>query len=225
MNFKAIWLLIYSALFAALLYLVQKKFRGREMVVSSMMINAVVLLAFITAGLLTLSELRSAFLQQDMAEYYNRGYGHIFIRYLAVISMLPLLWFNRTLAQQGNFNDDIRKAEILFFHFIVLALLSSELIHWLDMARVENTLKLSLSILWGAYALFLIVIGLSRDQKYIRLAGIILFAATLLKLFAYDMADMSTILKTVVMIILGALLLTASFIYNKFKRSAGNETQ
>jgi uncharacterized membrane protein len=46
-----------------------------------------------------------------------------------------------------------------------------------------------------------------------------------LKLFAYDMSDMSTILKTVVMIILGALLLTASFIYNKYKRSAANETQ
>jgi hypothetical protein len=35
---------------------------------------------------------------------------------------------------------------------------------------------------------------------------------------------MTAILKTVVMIILGVLLLTASFIYNKYKRSTGNET-
>lgn len=39
------------------------------------------------------------------------------------------------------------------------------------------------------------------------------------------MADMSTILKTIVMMILGALLLIASFIYNKYKRSAGNEAR
>jgi len=101
---------------------------------------------------------------------------------------------------------------------IVLILLSSELIHWLDMVRVENTFKLSLSILWGCYALLLIVYGLSRDIRHIRLAGIVLFAVTLLKLFAYDMEDMSTILKTIVMVILGTLLLTASFIYNKYKR-------
>ncbi len=37
------------------------------------------------------------------------------------------------------------------------------------------------------------------------------------------MEDMSAILKTVVMIVLGALLLIASFIYNRYKRSAGNE--
>jgi uncharacterized membrane protein len=88
------------------------------------------------------------------------------------------------------------------------------------MMRVENTFKLSLSILWGCYALLLIVYGLSRDIRHIRLAGIFLFAVTLLKLFAYDMGDMSTILKTIVMVILGALLLTASFIYNKYKRPA-----
>ena len=110
------------------------------------------------------------------------------------------------------------------FHFIILFLLSSELVHWLEMAEVENTFKLSLSILWGCYGLFLVVSGLSRDMKHIRVAGIVVFAVTLFKLFAYDMSDMSTILKTVVMVTLGVLLLTASFIYNKYKRSTGDET-
>jgi hypothetical protein len=36
---------------------------------------------------------------------------------------------------------------------------------------------------------------------------------------------MNTIAKTIVMIILGVLLLTASFLYNKYKRSTGNEVQ
>ena len=119
---------------------------------------------------------------------------------------------------------DSRQAAGLFFHVVVLVLISSELIHWLEMARVENSYRLALSVLWGAYALFLIVIGLSRDEKHIRVGAIVLFAVTLIKLFVYDLEEMSTILKTVVMIILGVLLLTASFVYNKYKHSARNET-
>ncbi|MGC1243815.1 MAG: DUF2339 domain-containing protein [Chryseosolibacter sp.] len=225
MHFKGLWLLIYSALFASALCLLQMKYRTGLLAIACIVMNVLVLFTFITAGLLDLSALRANFLEQDLANHYERGFGHILIRYLSMLAMLPLLWFNRRLARQQALKYDLVKTESIFFHFVVLALLSSELIHWLDMARVENSFKLSLSILWGAYALFLIVLGLSRDQKHIRLAAFVLFAATLLKLFVYDMSDMSTILKTVVMIILGALLLTASFIYNKYKRSAGNETQ
>lgn len=224
-HFKGIWLIIYSAIFAAVLCLFQMKYRTALLAGACVVLNVVVLFIFITAGLLDLSALRSNYLRQDLAEYYDRGIGHILIRYVSILAMLPLLWLNRKLAREHSLRYDMLRPETLFFHFVVLALLSSELIHWLDMMRVENSFKLSLSILWGAYALFLIVIGLSRDQRHIRLAAIVLFAVTLLKLFAYDMSDMSTILKTVVMIVLGALLLTASFIYNKYKRSAGNETQ
>ena len=224
LNFKGICLTIYSAIFASLLYLLQLKLRTYLLASACLAVNVVVLFIFITAGLLDLSALRSAFLDQDLASFYQRGYSHVFIRYIAMGAMLPLLWINWRLSRKEFFKDNTRKAENLSFHFVVLVLLSSELIHWLDMARVENSFKLSLSILWGAYALFLIVVGLSRDLKHIRLGAIVLFAVTLIKLFVYDMADMSTILKTVVMIILGALLLTASFIYNKYKRSTGNET-
>ena len=223
-NFKTLWLIIYSALFALALSTLQRKVKSRMLGFASIAINSLVLSMFITVGLLDLSALRSSFLSQHLAEYYPRDSGHLFIRYISILAMVPVLWMNARVAQMPLFPDSIRKGENLFFHFIILVLLSSELIHWLDMERVENSIKLSLSILWGAYALFLIVLGLAREQKHIRLGAIILFTATLLKLFAYDMADMSTILKTIVMIILGALLLTASFIYNKYKRSAGHET-
>ncbi|MEX1241156.1 MAG: DUF2339 domain-containing protein [Cyclobacteriaceae bacterium] len=225
LNFKVVWLIIYSAIFAGFFFLVQWKFPKPLFAFACVAMNSLVLFTFITAGLLALSDLRSAFLEQELVEYYSRNGWHVLIRYVAILAMAPLLWYNWKLVRQEYFKAEARMMEDLFFHFAVLALLSSELIHWLDMARVENTFKLSLSILWGTYALFLIVLGLARDQKHIRLAAIILFAVTLLKLFAYDMSDMSTILKTIVMIILGALLLTASFIYNKYKRSAANETQ
>lgn len=225
LHFKDVWLIIYSALFAAGVCLVQSKWRTYETACGSLAINVAVLISFIIFGLPDISELRAIFVDQEAANYYARGAGYVLVRYIAILSIVPLLWFNRRIAGQQFFNDAVRRIENLFFHMVVLVVLSSELIHWLDMARVENTYRLALTILWGTYALFLIVFGLSRDVKHIRLGAIVLFAVTLLKLFVYDMADMSTILKTIVMMILGALLLIASFIYNKYKRSEGNEAR
>jgi uncharacterized membrane protein len=220
LSFKNIWLILYSSFFAMALSAVQFKLKSQLLQIACVAVNSIVLVALITVGLLELTELRSSFLTQHLSQYFQRDYVHLWIRYLAIALTLPLLWLNTRLLRREAADTTSRIAENLFFHFVILVLLSSELIHWLDIARVENTFKLSLSILWGSYALFLIVLGLSRNQKPVRVGAIVLFTATLLKLFAYDMADMSTILKTVVMIILGTLLLTASFIYNKHKRSA-----
>lgn len=223
LNFKTIWLTIFSALFATALFMVQTKWRTRSTAFACLAINGLVLLFFMTSVLVAFSELRQSYLTQNLASYYDRGAGHLIIRYVGILAMTPLLLFNRRLTRQQFFNNDARKAEHLFLHVVIVVFLSSELIHWLELARVENSFRLSLSILWGVYALILIVFGLSRDLRHIRVGGMVLFAITLVKLFAYDLAGMSTILKTVVMIILGVLLLTASFIYNKYNRSAGNE--
>jgi uncharacterized membrane protein len=179
--------------------------------------------AFITTGLIALASLRFDYLAQESAELYVRGSGFIALRYLGLLAILPLLYLSSKMMRLEYFNRNGRNGQSVALHFVVLVLLSSELIHWFEMARVENSFKLSLSILWGAYALFLVVLGVSRDAKHLRLAAIVLFGAALLKLFVYDMEDMSTILKTVVMIVLGVLLLTASFVYNKYKRSTRNE--
>jgi uncharacterized membrane protein len=225
LSFKNIWLILYSSFFAIALSVIQFNVKHSLLQIACGVVNSMVLFVFITAGLPELTELRTSFLAQNLSQYYQRDSLHLFIRYFAILGVLPLLWFNTRLLMPQMPGTPFRIAGDLFFHLVVLVLLSSELIHWLDIARVGDSFKLSLSILWGAYALFLIVLGLSRNQKHIRLGAIVLFTATLLKLFAYDMADMSTILKTVVMIILGALLLTASFIYNKYKRSAEQETR
>jgi hypothetical protein len=188
-------------------------------------INALVILSFLTAGLFELASLRSTFLNDAANKYYIRDIGHILIRYAGIILIVPLMIINYRFMRNELFNDTMRQAERVLFHTAVLVLLSSELVHWLDMGRIENSFKLSLSILWGAYALFLIILGLWKDLKYIRITAIVLFAVTLIKLFVYDMEDMSTIAKTIVMMILGILMLTASFLYNKYKRSTGNEIQ
>lgn len=105
----------------------------------------------------------------------------------------------------------------LVFYGTVLWLLSSELIHWMDYAGSTQSYKLGLSILWGTYSLSLIIIGIIRKYKQLRIGAMALFAITLGKLFFYDISHLNTIAKTIVFVVLGVLLLVISFLYNKYK--------
>ena len=110
---------------------------------------------------------------------------------------------------------------IPFFDFIlhvsVLWLLSAELIHILSLTSNADTYKLGLSILWGAYSLFVVVLGIWKKKKYLRIGGLVWFGITFAKLFLYDIAALSTISKTIVFVSLGTLLVIISFLYNKYK--------
>jgi uncharacterized membrane protein len=225
LRFENLWLINYSAIFMLIGSLIQIKFlRDRYTMIGSLALNALVITAFLTAGLYELSLLRYSYLNDSENAFFFRD-GNIVIRYVGIALMVPLLLINMRHMKNEIFTPMLRNAEKILLHLAILILLSSELVHWLDMALVENSFKLGLSILWGAYALFLIVLGLWKNQGHLRIAAMVLFGVTLAKLFLYDMEDMSTISKTIVMIILGVLLLVASFLYNKNKRPVENEIQ
>jgi uncharacterized membrane protein len=88
----------------------------------------------------------------------------------------------------------------------------------MELFRSEQSFKLGLSILFGVYALFLIAIGIWKKKLHLRIGAIVLFSATLLKLFLYDLRFLDTISKTIVFIVLGFLLLVISFLYNKYRK-------
>jgi len=223
-HFKKVFLLIYSAIFGIALSLSNKRFiRNDRLMIVCSAFNAFILFLFVVVGLVSLADLRSSYLQQTDANFYFRDLWHIGIRYLSYLFILPLVWINRQHFKNEIFKPNIKAAEVTLLHIFILAVLSSELVNLLELSRVHESFKLGLSILWGAYALMLIVIGLKQKLKQLRVMAIVLFSVTILKLFLYDMADMSTISKTIVMIILGVLMLTASFLYNKVKKSTQDE--
>ncbi len=118
------------------------------------------------------------------------------------------------------------KLTALVFNSTLLVLLCNEFIHWMDIGGYSNQYKLGLSIIFAVYALALVITGISKKLKHIRMGGIILFGITLCKVLFYDLSSLSTISKTIVLIVLGVIMLIASFLYNKFKDSIfGNETE
>jgi uncharacterized membrane protein len=222
LRFKTLWLIHYSALFGIALSLLSLRLKTTKNPTLLLIgYNYLVLGAFLILGLYEISMLRNSYMNQPDPVYFLRDYWFVTIRYVSFVFVIPLLWLNDRLLRSDSFNDELRKVARLLFHIIVLAMLSSELIHWLDLGNVPNTFKLGLTILWGTYALFMIILGLRKDQKFMRVAGIVIFGITVVKLFLYDMAGMSTISRTIVMISLGVLMLISSFLYNRSKKMKG----
>ena len=224
--FKNIWVINYSILFAITLSSFNiLKLKSKQFGYLNLTLNIITLLAFLGAGLLILSDLRENYLEQTQAEYYSITQFNLWIRYLSFIFVGALL-FTLYKFRQQMFFDKIFKIGFDFILFgSILWIASSELIHWMDIGSSSKSYKIELSIFWGFYSLTLVILGIWKRKKHLRIGGIVLFSLTLLKLFLYDLAHLNTISKTIVLVSLGILLLIISFLYNKYtlKISAEDE--
>jgi uncharacterized membrane protein len=189
----------------------------------SLILNCLAIFAFLTQSLYVLSELRENYITQNLSEYYNIGSFNIGIRYVSFVFLAVLIFMTYRLIKESIKDIKIFKLLHLGLHICLLWILSSELLNWMDIAQSDQTYKLGLSILWGVYSLFLIVLGIWKNKQYLRVAAMVLFGGTLIKLFFYDISNLNTISKTIVFVSLGVLLLIISFLYNKFKNKISNE--
>jgi uncharacterized membrane protein len=78
--------------------------------------------------------------------------------------------------------------------------------------------KFGYAILWGISAFVLINIGLKRKIREIRIISLALFSLVVLKLFIYDINNISEAGRIVAFVLLGVLLLVVSFMYQRLKK-------
>ncbi len=211
---RQICLMIYSFLYVALSLKLNSKYiesvaAARFLFTVSIFCSAV----FLFAGLNILGEIRKAYLILKS----NNLMLILGVRYLTLLSFAVLVLASRAAINILPDRKQVFKIFSLVFNILLLAVICSEFVSWMDIAGYQNQYKLGITIICGVYALALIIAGFKSRTKYLRIAAIILFGLTLLKLFFYDLANLSTISKTIVLVILGILLLIISFLYNKYK--------
>lgn len=224
-GFGKIWLLNYSLLFiAALIFVDIKKLKNRVLGIISLTLGLLVLFMFLTTGLYGLSELRESYVDQYLSEYYETGFFNVGIRYVSFVFLSVLMFGIYKLIKQPFLKINFIIPYEIILHITILWIASSELLNWMDIAGSNQSYKLGLSLLWGLYSLLLIVLGIWKNKKYLRVGAIILFGITLIKLFFYDIASLNTIAKTIVFVSLGILLLIISFLYNKYKHRISDES-
>ncbi|MFW0716739.1 DUF2339 domain-containing protein [Pedobacter sp. N23S346] len=214
---KTAWTYIYTLFFVSLLTFVNiKKLRNGELAIANLIINFITIVAFLTHGLYQLSELRDAYLFNE-SKYFNVGSFNIGIRYLSIAFFGLLIYQCYKLMKSGLLKSDLKIMFDYLLYTSLLWIISSELINLLSLSGLTDSYKLGLSIVWGIYSLFLISMGIAKNKKHLRIGAMVLFGITLVKLFVYDIAYLSTISKTIVFVSLGILLLIISFLYNKYK--------
>jgi len=86
----------------------------------------------------------------------------------------------------------------------------------LDDAPVYDSLHLTLSITWLLYAVAVLTLGFIKKLRVIRITGIGLLGLSILKIFLYDLSYLAQLERIFSFIILGIILLAASFAYQRY---------
>ena len=218
LKFKSIWVNNYSLFFvAALSYINFTRIKNNLLGIITFGLSLLAILMFLTQSLYEISELRQSYLNQNLLEYYPTDSFNLWIRYVSFVFVALAIYACHKFTRQDYIKGTMSIILDSLLHISILWILSSELLHWMDIGGSSQTYKLGLSILWGSYSLLLISLGIWKKKAYLRIGAIALFAVTLLKLFLYDISNLNTISKTIVFVSLGVLLLIISFLYNKYK--------
>jgi uncharacterized membrane protein len=221
-----IWLLNYTLFFlTSMVFININRLKNRVLGIITLCLGILSSGIFLTAGLYLISELRESFISQNLTEFYEVDHFNLYLRYVAIAFFALLVVLLNKLIRQPFMRIKFEIPFYILLHISILWILSSELLHWMDLFGSDQSYKLGLSILWGTYSLFLIAFGIWKKQKYLRIIAIVLFGITLIKLFLYDIASLNTISKTIVFVSLGILLLVISFLYNKYKHIIADEDE
>jgi hypothetical protein len=217
-SYQNIWLMIYTMIFLIVLSFINiKKIKNTQLGIANIVLNTLIAVIFLTAGIYELGELQMDYFTQTKEDLYKIGSGAIGLRYLSFAFLFALLFASYQYIKTMFNNKSYKVIFETILSVIIIWLISFEFVIWMETSNSGASSKLGLSIIWGIYALLVIGFGIWKKKKHLRIAAIALFGITLVKLFLYDLAHLNTISKTIVLVALGILLLIISFLYNKYK--------
>ena len=111
--------------------------------------------------------------------------------------------------------------EYFFAHTVLLWALSLELAAWAERSlpptHVLSAATLSLSVLYGVYALLLVGVGVATRTAVNRIDGLILIGIVIAKLYLFDLWQLQRPYRISAFIALGILFISTSFLYSRFR--------
>lgn len=86
-----------------------------------------------------------------------------------------------------------------------------------DLRNLILAQRLSLSVIWSVYGAAMLVVGIWRSNRLLRVMALGLLVITIIKVFLFDLASLDAIYRIISFIVLGAILLAVSFLYQKWQ--------
>lgn len=214
------WITIFWAAQAITLLWAGIKLDKRSLILSAY------LLITITIGKFLLYDYIAVF--RFNPDFFNIANAYTYMiteRYITSVLLLVLLYAFASMAKRMSLHhlsysktSDREDAPAMFalwggFLFIVLNIETAAFFHdYLPAARFA-----AISVLWAVFSVALMVIGFKDNNSLIRKVSLVLFSVTILKVFSFDMSNISTPYRIISFIILGLILVLTSYLYHKYK--------
>ena len=123
---------------------------------------------------------------------------------------------------------------VVIANVVMLVALSAEAAGYFDSGRagaadaarardLELAKQLSLSVIWALYGAGLLLAGGVWRVKLLRVMALALLSLTTLKVFFWDLSSLDRVYRIVSFIVLGAILLAVSYLYQKSQQRAAAE--
>ncbi len=140
----------------------------------------------------------------DYNKWMEKVGGALFIMFILMIVILISAetndYFNKIIENLNKSGSDIN-IKIIFS----------------ELSKYRNMQQLSLSGIWIFYSIIMLIIGIWRRMKLLRLLSIALFGVTILKVFIFDLSFLETLYRIISFIALGLILLMVSYLYQRYK--------
>ena len=147
---------------------------------------------------------------------------------LFVVGVLALVaWLHSRADRDVPHRGPALAAAVVGANVLLLFTLSMEIRAFWELRRgiaanAELAMQMMLSATWAAYAAALTAAGIRRRYAPVRYLAIVVFGATVLKVFLVDFSQLDSVYRIASSVVLGLLLLAASYLYQRqSERPAG----
>lgn len=124
---------------------------------------------------------------------------------MQTLTFSPIQLTDKTIIKYGYLPESINNYQKTYLAELILDPVKTQIV------------KMGYPILWGIMAFVFLIFGIKKAKKAYRIIALSLLGVTILKLFTYDISNVSETGKIIAFILLGILILIISFVYQKIK--------
>ena len=150
---------------------------------------------------------------------------HSVIHWLSAASMLGLLYYFIKIYRTNTSTLGNGFAWLINIILLIFFSIECKYVYITILAQPQNIetfisqyLKAGLTIVWASFSFVIIWLGMKYKYKTLRIIALSIFTVALLKLFLFDIRNISEGGKIAAFIMLGILLLVISFMYQRLKK-------
>jgi len=174
--------------------------------------------------------------------FFNERFFTFFV--VIVMVLLSAYFYKNWKAQVEERDRNMLSTLLLAGNFLILWILSAEAISYFDakiqalravanvpgdilsqprkfdytaVRNLEHAKNFSLSAIWAVYSILLIILGIFKRVRVLRLAGLVLFWVVILKVFIVDVFGIGGIFRVASLMSLGVILLVTGYLYQRYR--------